>query len=115
MTNIRDAVEEICAGALSRGAREDRVSERLWLQTAAEAGCIGLRGLPGGVRHQVTFPGSYWVDSSCHELAQIHKGARVKGWGVVFVTGPPGPRKKRAPTPIPCSAPLNGPGRGVIF
>jgi len=34
---------------------------------------------------------------------------------LVFVTGPPGPRNTRAPGPIPRPAPLNGPGRGVLF
>jgi len=79
MTNIRDAVDETSAGALSRGACEDSVFERLWFQTAAGAGCISLGGPPPGVCHQVAFPGSHLVDSSCHELAQAHKSARVKG------------------------------------
>ena len=34
---------------------------------------------------------------------------------LVFVTGPPGPQKQQAPGPVPRSAPLNGPGRGVFF
>jgi len=77
MTNIRDAVEEACAGALSRGACEDGVLERLWFQTTVGAGGIGLRGPPGGVCYQVAFPGSHLVDSPCYELAQAHKGAKV--------------------------------------
>jgi len=35
MTDIRDAVEETCAGALSGGPSEDSVFERPWFQTAA--------------------------------------------------------------------------------
>ena len=31
-----------------------------------------------------------------------------------FVTGPPGPRKTRAPGPFPRPGPLAGPGRGVF-
>ena len=34
---------------------------------------------------------------------------------LVFVTGPPGPRNRRAPASIPRPAPVNGPGRGVFF
>jgi len=34
---------------------------------------------------------------------------------IVFVTGPPGPRKTRAPGPIPRPAPLHGPGRPVFL
>ena len=34
---------------------------------------------------------------------------------IVFVTGPPGPRNQRAPSPIPCPAPVHGPGRAVFF
>jgi len=85
MTNIYDAVEETCAGALSRGACEDSVFERLRFQTAAGAGGLGLGGSPGGMFRQVAFTGSHLVDSSCHELAQTHKGARVNGWGVMIV------------------------------
>jgi len=77
MTDIRDTVEEMCAGILSRGACEDSVFERPWLQTAAGAGGIGLWGPAGGVCRQVAFPGSHLVDSSCNKLAQAHKGVRV--------------------------------------
>ena len=34
---------------------------------------------------------------------------------IVFVTGPPGPRNRRAPASIPRPAPVNGPGRGLFF
>ena len=34
---------------------------------------------------------------------------------LVFVTGPPGPRKTRAPSDIPRHGPLTGPGRGGFF
>ena len=85
MTDICNAMEETRAGALSRGACEDSVFERLWFQTTAGAGGIGLWGPPRGVCHQVAFPGPHLVDSSGYELAQAHKGARVEGWGVVVV------------------------------
>ena len=85
MTNIRDAMEEKCVGAVSRRTCEDGVFERFWLQTAAEAGGTGPRGPLGGLCRQVAFPSSYLVDSPCHELAQARKGAWMKGWGVVIV------------------------------
>jgi len=77
MTDIRDAVEETCAGAQSRGRCEDSVFEGLRLQTAAGPGGIGLWGPPGGVCRELALPGSHVVDSPCNELAQGHKGARV--------------------------------------
>jgi len=77
MTDIRDAVEEIYVGALSRRPCEDSVFERLWFQTAAGAGGIGHWGPLGGVPRRVGFPGSQLVDSPCYELSQAHKGARV--------------------------------------
>jgi len=87
MTDICEAVEETCAGALSRGACEDSVFEGFRFQTATGAGAIGLWGPPGRVRCQVPFPGSHLVDSPSHEIPQAHEGARVKGWEVVFVGG----------------------------
>jgi len=69
MTDIHDAVEETCVGALCRGTCEDGVFERLWFQTAAGVGGIGLWGPPGGVRRHVVFLGSHLVDSPCNELA----------------------------------------------
>jgi len=77
MTDIRDAVEETCAGALSGGAGKVGVLERFMFWTEAGAGCIGLWGPPGGVCCQVALPGSHLVDSPSHELAQPHEGARV--------------------------------------
>jgi len=77
MTNIRDAVEEACAGALPRGACEDDMFARRRFQTEAGAGGIGLGCPPGGVCRQVAFSGSHLVDSSRHALAQAHKGVRV--------------------------------------
>jgi len=77
MTDIRYAVEEMCAGALSRGACEYGMFERLWFQTTAGAGGISLWGPPGEVLRQVAFPGFHLVDPSCYELAQAHKVARV--------------------------------------
>ena len=77
MTDICDAVEETCAGILSRVACEDGVFERRGFQTAAGAGGVGLWSPPGGVCRQVAFPGSHLVDTPCHELAQAHKGVRV--------------------------------------
>jgi len=76
MSDICDTLEETCAGALSRGACEDRVFKCLGFQTAAEAGGIGLRGPPAGVCRQVAFPGSHLIDSACHELARPIKGPR---------------------------------------
>jgi len=82
MTDIRYAVEETCAGALSRGACEYGVCERLWFQTTAGAGGISLRGPPGGVRRQVAFQGSHLVDPSCHDMLRPIKwrGCRAGGW-----------------------------------
>ena len=85
MTDIGDAGEETCAGALSRRACEDRVFESRGFQTAAGAGGIGLGGPPGVVCRQVAFPGPHLVDLPRHKLAEAHKGARVKGRGVVVV------------------------------
>jgi len=85
MTDIRDAVEETRAGALSSSACEDCVFERFWFQATVGAGGIGLGGPPSGICRQVTFPGSYLVHLSCYELAQAHEGARAQGWGVVVV------------------------------
>jgi len=51
--------------------------ERFRFQTATGAGGVGLRRPPGGVGHQVTFPGSHLVDASRRELAQTHEGLRV--------------------------------------
>jgi len=77
VTDIRHSMEETCAGALSQGACEDSVFEGFRLQTAAEAGGIGLWGLPGRMCRQVAFPGSHLVDLPCYELSQPHKGVGV--------------------------------------
>jgi len=77
MTDIGDAVEEKCAGALSRGACEDGVFESLGFQTAAGAGGIGLGGPPGRVCCKIAFPGSHQVESSRHELTQTHERTRA--------------------------------------
>jgi len=87
MTDTRDAVEETHTGAMSRGACENCVLERFWFQATAGAGGISLWGPPRGICHQVPCPGSHFVDPSCYELAQTHKGARVQGWRVVGVGG----------------------------
>jgi len=84
MTDIRDAVEETCPGALARGACEDGVFEGHRFQTAAGAGAIGLWGPPGGVCRQATLPGSHLLDSSCHEISQAQEGARMQGRRVVI-------------------------------
>jgi len=55
MTDTGDAVEKTWAGALSRGAGEDGMFERLWFQTVAGTGGVGLGGSPGWMRGQVTF------------------------------------------------------------
>ena len=39
---------------------------------------------------------------------------KVDALRLVFVTGPPGPQKRRAPDPVPRPAPLDGPGRDVF-
>jgi len=85
MTNSRDTVEEACAGTLSRGTRGDSVFEHLRLQNAARAGGVRLRGPPGGVGSQVTFPSSHLVDATRHELAQTHEQSWVNGRRVVVV------------------------------
>jgi len=74
MTDICNAVEETCAGALSGGACEDSVFEGLGLQTTAGAGGIGLGGPPGGVRHQVAFPGSHLCIRPATNLPRPIKG-----------------------------------------
>ena len=43
------------------------------------------------------------------------EGSEGSLYRLVFVTGPPGPRKTLAPGPTPRPAPLNGSGRGVFF
>jgi len=82
MTDIGDGVEETCVGALSRGACEDSVFERLWFQTGAGEGRISLRGPPGGVCGQVAFPGSHQVDHPAMNLPRPIKGreCRAGGW-----------------------------------
>ena len=77
LTDIREAMEDTCAGALPGGAGEDGVLEHLRFQTAAGARALCLWGPPGGVGSQVTFPGSRQVDAPCCKLVQTHQGARV--------------------------------------
>jgi len=87
VTDIRDAVEEGCVGALSRGACEDCMFERFWFQATAGGGGIGLGHPPGGVCRLVALPSSHLMYPSCYELAQAYKGARAQGWGVAVVGG----------------------------
>ena len=57
-----------------------------------------------------------WDGSAPEENTKgAREGGPEEGRGVVFVTGPPGPRKTRAPCPTPRPTPLNGPGQGMFF
>jgi len=57
-----------------------------------------------------------WDGSASEENTKgAQEGGLENGRGAVFVTGPSGPRKTRAPGPTPRPAPLNGPGRAVFF
>jgi len=63
--------------------------------------------------------GATWIIPGNHLRAyfdlRVVVWSPVAGLGLVFVTGPSGPRKTWAPGPIPRPDPLNGPRRGVFF
>ena len=71
--------------ALSGGACEDGVLERLGLKTTAGAGGVGIRGPPCWVGGPVAFSGSHLVDPSCYEFTQAHKGPLVQSGEVVVL------------------------------
>jgi len=49
------------------------------------------------------------------EAVSFVLGSLQKGLGLVFVTGPPGPRNQWAPASIPRPVPVNGLGQGISF
>jgi len=44
------------------------------------------------------------------EVYEFEQGQLAPPVDLVFITGPPGPRNRRAPASIPGPAPVNGPG-----
>jgi len=78
-------VEKALASALSGGACENSVFERLRFKTAAGGGGVGVGGPPGWVGGQVTLAGSHLVDPPCYEHSQTHEGSWVQGGEVVVI------------------------------
>ena len=53
--------------------------ECLWLEAAAGAGGVGVRGPPSRVGGQITLSGSHLMYSPGNELTQAHEGPRRQG------------------------------------
>jgi len=82
----------------------------------AELNSYDIRGLSAIIARTVPHNAVRYilgVTGDGRQQLPIHPGFQLSY--IVFVTGPPGPRKTRAPGPTPRPAPLNGPGRGVFF